>query len=199
MPLRATVSPRYVRWLALISAACLFMGGWFLFDGLWTYPRQRERALEYQRLKTENRLGKWASLAQERGWPAEDLGKPKTHGDIVGQVAFVMLMAPPGLICLFCFLRARSRWIESTETGLRASWGQQLQFDQITSLDKQQWNKKGIAKVVYREGSRTRRLVLDDWKFESVATKAILREVESRIDAEQIVGGAPEPAEGDEP
>ena len=71
--------------------------------------------------------------------------------------------------------------------------------DSLTSLDKQQWNKKGIAKVVYREGSRTRRLVLDDWKFESVATKAILREVESRIDAEQVVGGAPEPAEGDEP
>ena len=175
------------------------MGGWFLFDGLWTYPRQRERALEYQRLKTENRLGEWASLAQERGWPAEDPGKPKTQGDIVGQVAFVMLLAPPGLICLFCFLRARSRWIESTETGLRASWGQQLQFDQITSLNKQQWNKKGIAKVVYREGPRTRRLVLDDWKFESGATKAILREVESHIDAEQIVGGAPEPAEGDEP
>jgi hypothetical protein len=197
MPPRANVSPVYLRRLALIAGICLFMAGWFLFDGLWTYPRQRERAREYQRLKAEDRLGQWKSLAQERGWPTEDPGKPKTQGDIIGQVAFVVLLAPPGLICLFCFLRARTRWIELTETGLCTSWGQQLQFDQIATLNKQQWDRKGIAKVVYREGHRTRRLVLDDWKFESVSTKTILREVEAHIDVEHIVGGAPEPAEDD--
>jgi hypothetical protein len=199
MLLRATVSPAYLWRLAAIAAICLFMGGWFLFDGLWTYPRQRERALEYQRLKTEDRLAEWQSLAQQRGWRTEDPGKPKSRGDIVGQLSFVALLVPSGLIVLVCFLRARTRWIELTETGLRTSVGQQLQFDQIATLNKRLWVKKGIAKLVYCEGRRARRLVLDDWKFETDPMRAILREIESHIDVTQIVGGEPEPTEGDQP
>jgi hypothetical protein len=198
MPLRAKISPVYLRKLALIAAACLGMAGWFLYDGLWTYPRQRERALEYQRLKTEKRLSEWKSLAAERGWPAEDPGKPIGHGEIIGQIAFTALLAPPGLLALLCMLLARNRWTELTESGLRTSQGRQCQFDQIVTLDKRLWQKKGIAKLSYRDGRRTRRIVLDDWKFDTQSTKAILCEVESHIDAEQIVGGPPEPVEGDE-
>jgi hypothetical protein len=214
MPLtRTTISPVYLRRLALIAGACLFMAVWFLFDGLWTYPRQRERAVEYQRLKTEKRLDEWKSLAQERGWSTEDPGKPKSHGDIIGQVGFALLLLPPGLFTLFCVFRARGRWIELTETGLRSSWGRQLQFGQIVTLNKRLWDKKGIAKLAYRDANRTRQFVLDDWKFEADSTRAILCEVESHINADQIIGGvaesekgaeeivdgAAEPVEGNEP
>jgi len=192
MPFKANISPGYLWRLALVAALCLFMAGWFLFDGLWTYPRQRVRALEYQRLKAEDRLGEWKSMAQEHGWPADDPGEPKTQAQTITQLVFAGLLTPPGLIFLFRFLRMRKRWVESTETGLRTSWGRQLLFNQITALNKRQWDKKGIAKVVYRQDGRTRRLVLDDWKFETAPTKSILREVESHIDVEQIVGGAPE-------
>ncbi len=199
MPVRANISPGFLWRLALVALFCLFMAGWFLFDGLWTYPRQRERALEYERLEAEERLDEWEGIAQQRGWPTDNPGEPKTEADIVTQLVFVGLLTPPGLFFLFRYLRARKRWVESTDTGLRTSWGQQLDFDQITTLNKRQWDKKGIAKVAYQQDGRTRRLVLDDWKFEADPTTAILREVESRIDAEQIVGGEPEPPEDDEP
>ncbi len=193
MPIRANISPGFTWRLALVAVFCFGMALWFLFDGLVTYPRQRERALEYQRLEEEGRLDEWEGLAQKRGWSTENPGEPKTEADSYGQFIFAGLLVPPGLIFVFRFLRARKRWIEATETGLRASWGQQLDFEQIVGLDKRQWAKKGIAKVIYEEGGRKRRFVLDDWKFEADPTGEILREVEACIAPDQIFGGRPEP------
>ena len=152
MPIRANISPGFTWRLSLVAVFCFGMALWFLFDGLVTYPRQSERALEYQRLEEEGRLDEWEGLAQKRGWSTENPGEPKTEADSYGQFIFAGLLVPPGLIFVFRFLRARKRWVEATETGLRASWGQQLDFEQIVGLDKRQWAKKGIAKVIYEEG-----------------------------------------------
>ncbi len=193
MPIRANISPGFVWRLALVAAFCFGMALWFLFDGLVTYPRQRERALEYQRFEKEKRLDEWEEFAQERGWSTENPGEPKTVADSQEQFVFVGLLIPPGLIFLYRFLRARKRWIEVTETGLVASWGQQVEFDQIVALNKKLWAKKGIAKVIYQVDRRDRRFILDDWKFEADPTEDILRQVEARIDPDQIIGGFPEP------
>ena len=200
MPIRANISPGFVWRLALVAEFCFGMALWFLFDGLVTYPRQRERALEYQRVGKEDRLDPWGELARQRGWSIENPGEPKTEADSQEQFVFVGLLIPPGLIFLYRFLRARKRWVEANETGLVASWGQKVEFDEIVALNKKQWAKKGIAKVIYQADGRNRRFILDDWKFEAEPTEAILREVEARIDPDQILGGLPEPPleEGDE-
>ena len=193
MPLRANISPSYVWRVALVGVVCLGIAGWFLFDGVVTYPRQRTRALEYQQLEEEDRLDEWEDLARQHGWSTADPGKPKSEAEILTQLILGGLVMPPALLFLIRFLMIRKRWVEADETGLRSSSGRQLQFDQIVSLNKKQWSKKGIAVVVYQQGKRKRRFVLDDWKYEPDPTVAILREVEARIDREQIVGGAPEP------
>jgi hypothetical protein len=199
MSIRAKMSREFLWRLAILAAGCLAMGGWFLFDGLWTYPRQRERALEYQRLETEERLDEWERTCAERGWPTADPGEPKTDMEIYAQLVFVALLFPPGFVFLVRFLRARKRWIELTETGLRTSWGQHCEFAQIITLNKRKWHDKGIAKLLYEQNGRRRRLVLDDWKFEAEPTRAMLREVESHINLEQIVGGPPEPPLEEQP
>ncbi len=193
MPVKAKISPGWVWRLGLVALFCFGMAAWFLFDGLVTYPRQRVRALEYQRLDEEGRLDEWEEFAQERGWSTANPGEPKTEAEILTQLILAGTLAPPGLFFLLRFLVARKRWVEADETGLRASWGQQLQYDQILWLNKKKWAKKGIAKIIYDEDGRKRRLVLDDWKYEADPTAEILREVEARIDLEQIVGGLPEP------
>jgi len=152
----------------------------------------------YQDLKEKDQLDKWEDIAEQRGWSTKDPGKPKEKIDFWIQFVIASLLAVPGLCFLFRYFRARGRWIEADETGLRTSWGQQLEFGQIVSLDKKRWKSKGIARIDYQQNGRKRRLVLDDWKFDADPTKAILLVVESRIDAGQIVGGAPEPLLEDE-
>jgi len=199
MPVKANIDKKFLLRLGLIALFLLGVSLWFLYDGTVKYPRQRERALEYQRvmekkdLKEEDRLSEWLDVASRHGWPAENPGEPKEEYEIHMQLGIAALAAAPGLLYAFFFLRARGRWIEMNETGLRTSWGRQLEFDQIVSLDKKKWKTKGIAKITYQQNGRRRQLVLDDWKYYADPTKAILCEVESRINADQIVGGDPEP------
>ena len=169
------------------------MALWFVYDGAVTYPRQRERALAYQELKENDKLDQWEGIATKRGWPLEDPGEAKDKIDFYTQFILSAVVAPPGLLFLFFFLRSRGRWIELNDTGLRTSWGRQLEFGQIVTLDKKKWRSKGIAKITYQQNGRKRKLVLDDWKYDADVTKEILLEVELQIDIDQIVGGAPEP------
>jgi len=219
MPVKANIDTKFLSRLGLTGLAILALALWFLYDGIIAYPKERERALAYQKLETEARLDQWENTAAEHGWSTEkpekfehlfDLKEPKKleeaqeelkkahNTDIAIQRWLAGIVAVPALLFLYRYFRARGRWIEAHETGLRTSWGQQLEFGQIVSLDKKKWKSKGIARIDYRQNGRKRRLVLDDWKFDADPTKAILLEVESRIDVGQIVGGAPEPLPEDE-
>ena len=198
MPVKANINSKFLLQLGLIASFLLAMAMWFLYDGAITYPRQRERALIYRELEEEDRLNEWQEIASQRGWPSEDPGEPKTEVDSQVQLAIASLFAVPGLLFLFLFFRARGRWILVDETELRTSWGQQVEFDRIVTLDKKKWKSKGIAKVHYRRNGHKRRLILDDCKYDAEPTQAILREVESRLDASQIIGGDLEPLPPDE-
>jgi hypothetical protein len=191
--MKANIDRKYLWRLGLIASGVLAMALWFLYDGAITYPRQRERALEYQGLEEEGRLNEWKEIARQRGWPTEAPGKPKEDVDIHIQFVMASLVALPGLLYSFLLLRARGRWIEVDGTELRTSWGQRVEFGQIVTLDKKKWKSKGIAKVHYRRNGRKCRLILDAWKYDAEPARAILREVESGLDANQIVGGVPEP------
>ena len=47
--------------------------------------------------------------------------------------------------------------------------------------------------MLYEQDGRTKRLVLDDCKYDVEPTEAFLQEVESRLSDEQITGGRREP------
>ena len=192
LPMKANIDKRFLWRLGLIASVLLAMALWFLYDGAIAYPRQRERALQYQELEEQDRLNEWKEIARERGWPTENPGKPKDEVDSHVQFVMALLVALPGLLFSFLFFRARGRWIEADATGLRTSWGQQVEFGQIVALDEKKWKSKGIAKVHYRRDGRKCRLILDEWKYHVEPIRAILREIESGLDASQIVGGAPE-------
>jgi hypothetical protein len=193
MPIRAKMSIRFQWRLALIAVFCLGVSLWFLYDGTVAWPKQRERGLVYQELEEEGRLEDWDDIAEERGWPLDDPGEPKAEVEILMQKVLAAVAAPPGILYLVFFVMSLGRWIEASETGLQTSWGQKLDYEQITALDKKKWRNKGIAVVRYEEEGKRKRLTLDDWKYEPDPTEMILREVEARIDPEQIKNGSPEP------
>ena len=198
MQLRVKSRKGFLVRLGVIGLFCIMGSAWFFYDGAVTYPAQAERAKKYLEFKEKDQPEEWKKYAEEHGWSIKNPGPPKGEGDIFSQFAFGTIFAPVGPIFLFFFWRAKQRWIELTETGLRTSWGQELKFEEIQLLDKKLWKKKGIAKVVYEQDGRKRRLVLDDWKYETEPTQDVLWEVEEHLEDDQIINGIREAYEQEE-
>ena len=197
MQVTAKSSKSFLFRLSLLTIFCIGGSLWFLYDGVVAWPQQRVRALKYIEYKEKDQLDQWREYATEQGWDLEDPGEPKEEIEFYFQYGMAGFVAPFGLLFLFLVIRASRRWIELNETGIRTSWGKQLTFDQIVALDKKKWKTKGIAKIVYEDNGRKRRVVLDDCKYTVEPTKAILIEVESRIGYDKITGGPPEALQQD--
>jgi hypothetical protein len=197
--LRANFQKSYLwRYLAMAGIG-LFMAIWFAFDGLINYPREQKRSAAYEQLASEvsdtkERLAKWRDLAKSKGWSV-DAPKEKAaefENKITGQYIFgalCLLLAIPALIT---YVRSKNKWVESTDGGLTTSWGQSIQFGDVFELDKKRWANKGIAKAYYKSEGRVRYFVFDDFKFDRQPLGEILKQLESVLKPEQIVGGLPE-------
>jgi hypothetical protein len=192
MQLKIMTRTGFLLRLGVIAFFGFGSSAWFFYDGAVAYPAQAERAKIFREFKENNQIEEWKKYAEEKGWSTRDPGPPKTEADFFSQFAFGTIFAPLGPVFLFFFWRAKRRWIELTETGLRTSWGQELTFDEIVFVDKKLWKKKGIAKIVYERDGRRRKLVLDDWKYETEPTQEALFEVESHLEIDQIINGIPE-------
>lgn len=173
---------------------------WSLYDGLIGYPHKQERALAFEELYSEGKADQWEGLATERGWSAAIPDESKSEEDfktsIVTQYSMFLVAGLVGVWLISIPLRARGRWIESTDDGITSSWGQSFRFDEVVNLEKRQWRSKGIAKVTYVQNGTKQRFVIDDYKFERYKTDEILYELEQRIDPEMITGGPPDPPPG---
>ena len=203
MTIRANFSSRYLMRYALIAVVCVGFALWCLYDGFIKYPQQLERAVEYHKLRGPDPNewnARWVDICEEKGWNTS-LDKPKKPEEIESDIVMQYLMAAVsglvGLPFLVLIVRSRGRWMEATDTGIHTSWGQRLEFDRIVTLNKRKWKDKGIAKIQYEANGRKKRMVLDDYKYDRRATEEILRLVESKINVDHIVDGAPEPPRED--
>jgi len=84
-------------------------------------------------------------------------------------------------------LIARNSWVEETATGLTTSWGQSVDFTNVTKLNKRRWKDKGIARVDYLENGKKRQFVFDDFKYERTAIGQLLERLESQLPADRVV------------
>ncbi len=195
---RAVITKSYRRQLLLWSLMFLGGAGWFLYDGYVTYPYKRMVAQEYARFKEESRVEQWGEYARAKGWPDGTHGDPgynHSDSDIFTQKLIGYGLLPLGV--LFCYSLASSfrKWIKLENDGIATSWGQRMPFDSVKQLNKSRWKTKGIAVAHYDDGSKTKKLVLDDFKYTRNLIGDMLFAVESHLAPEQIVGGPPEPTE----
>ena len=202
MSIKADTNPRFFWRFALIGVVLLGWTGLCFKDALYSYPRKRDAALaKYRDLRESDKLDEWQKIAAQNDWkevhPDESDGEHKLgteyEADIVEQYLMAAVCTPLGLWALIIYLRSRGRWMEADQDGIRSSWGPQLDFEQIETLDKKKWKEKGIVKIKYDAAGRRRRFVLDDCKFDRGATEAILRLVEANVQEGQIINGFPEP------
>lgn len=182
-----------------MAIAGFFMSAWFFFDGLVTYPRNLTYAEAFEEIQAEvtnevERVKRWRALAESRGWPQSVPEKSSStiENDISGQYIFGVLSFLLGAPALYFYLRSRHQWVESTDDGLKTSWGQTVRFSDVTQLNKKKWDAKGIARAYYNEGGQQRTFTFDDFKFERQPLGQILRQLESVLQPDLIVGGISE-------
>jgi hypothetical protein len=181
MPATAKIAKGYRARLGLIAFALIAFAGWGAYDGFIHYPKLIERNNAYQRIVEQHPQDfqqQWKQYAAEQGWPTEK-PKDKEDSDLWFQYGIMIVALPIGLYFLLAFVRSRKRWIESTPESLRTHDGREARWDQIKNIDKSRWKSKGIAVVEYESDGQTKRITLDDWKFEREPTAAILAEVET--------------------
>ncbi len=184
-PVRTTISNGYRIRLALIGAGLTGFGCWALYDGFIAYPRQNEIYAEFEQFKEDNDdwQTSWAAYADERGYQT-NYNKLKQRGqikDIAAQYLYAGLTLPFGLWFLYGFATSAGRWVEADDSGVRDSKGADLTWDQITGLDDARWKNKGIAYLSYDEAGTTKRVLLDDWKFQREPTDAIYKLAKARL------------------
>ena len=179
---------------------------WCLYDGLVTYPKQREQTQEpwdkYHEIVEEittkanteqpsetaiqeqDIKKRWEAIANEKGWSTELLPEePKTDNDITVQYIMAAITGCLALPFLVSYFRSRGQWVELDDDGIRTSRGQEFRLNQITVVDKRKWKNKGIAVISYLkpEDGRERKFVLDAFKFQATPTDQMMEVIDSKI------------------
>jgi hypothetical protein len=182
-----------------MAIAGFFMSAWFFFDGLVTYPKNLMYAEAYEEIQAQvdnkgEQAKLWAEKANSEGWPtAQPEKKAATlRNDINGQYIFGALSLLLGIPAIYFYLRSRNQWVESTDDGWTTSWGQTVRFADVKQLNKKKWDAKGIAKAQYNDAGKLRTFVFDDFKFERQPLGQIIRQLESVLQPEAIIGGLSE-------
>ena len=193
---KATVSSSYRTQLGLMAAMSLAFSLWFLYDGYVKYPLQRQIAQEFAEFKEQGRAHEWPSYAMSKGWPDGTDGDPgynHTDSNLFTQKLIGYGLVPVWLIFGIAFLRSYSKWIVAQDDALVTSGGKRMPYDAVTSFNKSRWRSKGIAVVYYQDAGRSRRFVLDNYKYTRTVIAVMVRQVELHLAPDQIVGGPPEP------
>jgi len=200
MTVRAEADNRFIRRYIYLALAGLAFLLWASYDELYKFPKDLEMAIAYAQIKEKvedesQAVLIWQQAVQqnpERGWTLE---KPEnTPATVAGYRSFNRWVLVGGAVMMVFFLwkyfRTRGSWMESTATGVTTSWGQSLEFDQITKINKRRWEAKGIAKVYYTDaGGRNRTLVFDDFKYEREPMGKLMAKCEENLAPDKIVGG----------
>lgn len=189
--IRANVHQPFFRKFLWVFLGCVAFAGWCLYDGLIAYPKKLTIAQAYEKLpENDDRRQAWKELAAENGWPimtpaktAEDI----SH-DIGGQFMMIILCSLFGVPALLMFMSGQGTWIEGDENLLRNSKGQELPIDSIVKIDKRKWDAKGIAKIHYEVNGKSKKFVMDDFKYDRDPMGELIRFAEANLTEDQIVG-----------
>ena len=203
MSTKASLASGYRFRLILMTLLMLGFGAYCIYDATVAYPLSRDIGAAYEQVKAdhpETYPQVWPAEAERLGYPTDVPKKAKTDTDILTQWVMAAIVLPVGLFFGFKLLKENGRWVAMDEQGLTASGGHAVAWDGVTGLEDERWKTKGIAHVVYGgDGGTERRILLDDFKLEREATKAIyertLAQVRPGVTAKVEASPAPAAAE----
>lgn len=198
----ANAQQGYLLKYLIIGIAALAYGCWNLYDAVLVYPNYRPLAHEYESLQgplDENGKSampdgelqsRWQALATENDWP---LSVPKLNPEIdflvlsnyfIGSIFSII-----GLGCLFIAATTFGKKVQLDENILTDHKGNTIDINFITEIDKKRWEKKGLAALTATENGQTKKLILDDLKFDRQVVDDILLHVENTVGVDKIING----------
>ncbi len=196
MTTRATADNKYIRKYIYLSLAGLGFFLWGVYDAIYKFPKQLQMAEAFDPIREDpDAVVEWGRMYErnkELGWDREP---PHNSAETVrGYIRFnnFIIIGGIGLMSYFLlkYVRTKGSWMEANETGINTSWGQSLDFDKITKINKRRWKAKGIAKVAYKDArGRSRTMVFDDFKYDQEPMSELMTMCEQGLTRDQIVGG----------
>jgi hypothetical protein len=183
MTLEARVTPIWKKQKLFVSLFLIAFGAYFFYDGAVGWPRSNERFLKYQAYKNAGDLTGWSEYAKSRGWAEKPPEKIHTPTDLAGQYAFGTLATAIGLVTLGYWAQQIGRKLALDEEAVTSPAGTRVPFESITGLGLKKWDSKGLATVRYELSGRRGEFIVDDYKFDPIATREILNEVKRKLEA----------------
>lgn len=182
--IRADVHLPYFKKFLWIAIAALGYAAWSAYDGFIAYPEKLRIAVAYEALPdTEAGRQQWRQVATENGWPPGIPTKTaeKMRSLIASQFLAIVVCGIAATFLLLKWWRAHGTWIEGDESTFRNSRGTEFSLANLTEINRRKWEDKGIAVLKYTEGGKTRKFVLDDFKFDRENTGKLLEIAESKL------------------
>ncbi|HEX2988098.1 MAG TPA: hypothetical protein VHS06_08010 [Chloroflexota bacterium] len=161
----------------------LAMGLWFLYDGFVAYPAANQK---YDELSKElNAMEKDPRAEEAKKLSVTIQLKSMSHHDdfsILLQKILGFTLPPIGIGLLVYWIR-KSRGEIRLENGVLTLPGSPaVPLAAIDELDKELWERKGIATVYYTlDNGVTGKFLLDDFIYQAHPVRAIVKAIEDEI------------------
>jgi hypothetical protein len=177
-PLVAKASREYRVKRLIIVAMLVVFGLWFGYDGFINWPNENARikaiGTEIEAARKANDEAKVKALDAERS-------KLKEHSDtdLMFQKVLCFTLPPLGLAVLAWSLYNSRGAYRLQDERLHVPGHPPIPLDAIRSIDKTDWDRKGIAYVNYELVNGAKGAArLDDFIYDRVPTDAIFKRIE---------------------
>lgn len=177
-PIVARAGRYYRNTRYIMTAVLIAMGAWFGYDGFVAWPQGNARRAELEAKRLEALRNNDQALAQKL-FVEQSRYKHRSDADILLQKILCFSLPPLGIILLIRALyNSRGEYVLAGQV-LRVPGHPPVPFENITSVDRRLWDRKGIAYVNYDLGDGRRgRLRLDDFVYERAPTDEIFKRIE---------------------
>jgi hypothetical protein len=176
-PIIARASGEYRIKRYLMVAVLIGMGLWFGYDGFKRWPQHNAdiNRIEHEQRNPDLSPERREELARERkALP----GTRHSDTDLLWQKILFFLLPPAGIAYLVWTVYNSRGQYRLEGLRLAVPGHPEIHLDHITTIDKQLWERKGIAYIDYDTGTQTGKLRLDDFVYETRPTREIFKRVE---------------------
>jgi hypothetical protein len=183
MPTTARITPIWKKQKLFVGVFLLLFGAWFFWDGAVGYPRTNERYAAWKKHHDAGQQDEWRAYAASRGWKTQPPDHPFTEMQIRGQFIYGSIASICGLLALLYWWRQIGRTLQIDDEAVTSPAGTRVPFSAITGLGLKKWESKGLAVVRYEIDGLKGQFIVDDYKFDTEAARAIVEEIKRRLEA----------------
>lgn len=182
-PISARAGRYYRNARYLMFTIIVAMGLWFIYDGFVAYPEQNRQYDELEKRLSELSRDPQSDEATKLSMTLKLKGMSR-HDDfsILLQKLLGFTLPPVGIGLLVYWIR-KSRGEIRLENGVFTLPGcPPIPLSSIDELDKELWDRKGIATVYYTlENNQTGKFQLDDFVYQAHPIRAMVKAIEAEL------------------